>query len=198
MGVRVPPCLPNGLKCGVVVQLVRTPACHVGGRGFESRRLRHLSRITHQRLVSPAVFVAPVTRIAEDEINTDLSLRCTTHTLVNCNIAQQPAASNTSETRARNLTESLVRDALALNRSDRAMLYARLGQVWSKHDPQLARNWFVPGGLRKVMQTRATNCFSTFSDWPKLAPITTCSTCFRLQFVTGGSVQVTRPSNEHR
>ena len=29
---------------GAVVQLVRIPACHAGGRGFESRPFRQLSR----------------------------------------------------------------------------------------------------------------------------------------------------------
>ena len=32
-------------ECGAVVQLVRTPACHAGGREFKSRPLRHFNPI---------------------------------------------------------------------------------------------------------------------------------------------------------
>ena len=42
-------------ECGVVVQLVRTPACQAGGRGFEPRRPRQLFSIRCAALRLPGV-----------------------------------------------------------------------------------------------------------------------------------------------
>ncbi|HJP94616.1 MAG TPA: hypothetical protein VJ875_21830, partial [Pyrinomonadaceae bacterium] len=69
------------------------------------------------------------------------------------------------ETRARNITDILLADLPQLEKNDKAMLLARLGQIWSKRDPQRARKWFTlavetletaPADKREVACQRAT------------------------------------------
>ena len=42
---------------GVLVQLVRMPACHAGGHGFESRTYRKKPLIVYQQTVSGFLFL---------------------------------------------------------------------------------------------------------------------------------------------
>ena len=63
-GHRFEPCCSHqrisaDVKCGPVAQLVRAPACHAGGRGFEPHPGRHLhasvAQLVEQRTENPRV-----------------------------------------------------------------------------------------------------------------------------------------------
>ena len=96
--------------CGLVVQLVRMPACHAGGRGFEplpGRQFAQIAQSVEQRTENPRVggsIPSLGTKVFGKVINDSVLYKnkiCGFNSVVECHLAKVKVASSNLVTRSR-------------------------------------------------------------------------------------------------